>query len=152
MVGFEPAAYDGGSYRSVLHYFPLQHRKLSAVFDFGQTLFAFMTEATSSAMGSIIESAPLVKKIRINKMIFPVEKSYVCAGKLHSDGVVLSNRGEGFLERFPDRLARFQGECASLHRPGLDVASYESGSIVRREAPFVNAAWPLAVWIPPLSA
>lgn len=96
MVGFEPAAYDGGSYRSVLHYFPLQHRKLSAVFDFGQTLFAFMTEATSSAMGSIIESAPLVKKIRINKMIFPVEKSYVCAGKLHSDGVVLSNRGGGF--------------------------------------------------------
>ena len=40
----------------------------------GQTLFAFMTEATSSAMGSIIESAPLIKKIRINKMIFPVEK------------------------------------------------------------------------------
>lgn len=74
MVGFEPAAYDGGSYRSVLHYFPLQHRKLSAVFDFGQTLFAFMTEAASSVMGSIIESAPLIKKIRINKMIFPVEK------------------------------------------------------------------------------
>lgn len=40
----------------------------------GQTLFAFMSEATSSAMGSIIESAPLIKKIRINKMIFPVEK------------------------------------------------------------------------------
>lgn len=74
VVGFEPAAYDGGSYRSVLHYFPLQHRKLSAAFDFGQTLFAFMTEATSSAMDSIIESAPLIKKIRINKMIFPVEK------------------------------------------------------------------------------
>lgn len=103
-------------------------------------------------MGSIIESAPLIKKIRINKMTFPVEKCCVCSGKLHSDGGVLSNRDEGFLERFPDCLARFQDECASLHRPGLDVASYESGSIVRREAPFVNAAWPLAVWIPPLSA
>lgn len=41
----------------------------------GQTLFAFMTEATSSAMGSVIESAPLIKKIRINKMIFPIEKA-----------------------------------------------------------------------------
>ena len=40
----------------------------------GQTLFTFMSEATSSAMSSIIESAPLIKKIRINKMIFPVEK------------------------------------------------------------------------------
>ena len=41
----------------------------------GQTLFAFMTEATSSAMGSVIGSAPLIKKIRINKMIFPIEKA-----------------------------------------------------------------------------
>ena len=41
----------------------------------GQTLFAFMTEATSSAMTSIIGSAPLIKKIRINKMIFPIEKA-----------------------------------------------------------------------------
>lgn len=40
----------------------------------GQTLFSFMTEATSNAMGSVIGSAPLIKKIRINKMIFPVEK------------------------------------------------------------------------------
>ncbi len=41
----------------------------------GQTLFALMTEATTGAMSSIIESAPLIKKIRINKMIFPVEKA-----------------------------------------------------------------------------
>lgn len=40
----------------------------------GQTLFTFMSDATSGAMGSIIESAPLIKKIRINKMLFPLEK------------------------------------------------------------------------------
>lgn len=41
----------------------------------GQTLFALMTDATSNAMSSVIGSAPLIKKIRINKMIFPVEKA-----------------------------------------------------------------------------
>ena len=40
----------------------------------GQTLFTFMSDATSTAMGSILESAPLIKKIRINKWIFPLEK------------------------------------------------------------------------------
>ena len=40
----------------------------------GQTLFTFMSDATSSAMGSIIDSAPLIKKIRINKVLFPLEK------------------------------------------------------------------------------
>ena len=38
----------------------------------GQTLF--MSDATSSAMSSIIDSAPLIKKIRINKALFPLEK------------------------------------------------------------------------------
>lgn len=40
----------------------------------GQTLFTFMSDATSAAMSSIIDSAPLIKKIRINKMLFPIEK------------------------------------------------------------------------------
>ena len=40
----------------------------------GMTLFSFMSDATSGAMGSIIDSAPLIKKIRINKIIFPLEK------------------------------------------------------------------------------
>lgn len=40
----------------------------------GQTLFAFMSDATSAAMSSIIDSAPLIKKIRINKTLFPLEK------------------------------------------------------------------------------
>lgn len=41
----------------------------------GQTLFTFMSDATSTAMGSIVEAAPLIKKIRINKWIFPLEKA-----------------------------------------------------------------------------
>lgn len=40
----------------------------------GQTLFTFMSDATSGAMGSIIDSASLIKKIRINKVLFPLEK------------------------------------------------------------------------------
>lgn len=40
----------------------------------GMTLFTFMSDATSGAMSSILDSAPLIKKIRINKMLFPLEK------------------------------------------------------------------------------
>lgn len=40
----------------------------------GNTLFGFMTNSTSDAMYSIIGSAPLIKKIRIEKIIFPLEK------------------------------------------------------------------------------
>lgn len=40
----------------------------------GQTLFGLMSDATSGAMTSIIDSSSLIKKIRINKMIFPLEK------------------------------------------------------------------------------
>ena len=40
----------------------------------GNVLFALMADSTSSAMTSIIDSAPLIKKIRINKMLFPLEK------------------------------------------------------------------------------
>ncbi len=40
----------------------------------GNTLFAFMADSTNTAMVSIIDSAPLIKKIRIDKLIFPIEK------------------------------------------------------------------------------
>lgn len=40
----------------------------------GQTLFGLMSDATSGAMSSIIDSASLIKKIRINKILFPLEK------------------------------------------------------------------------------
>lgn len=40
----------------------------------GNVLFSFMSDSTGSAMTSILESAPLLKKIRVSKMIFPLEK------------------------------------------------------------------------------
>lgn len=40
----------------------------------GQTLFSFMSDSTSAALSSIIDAAPLIKKIRIKKAIFPLEK------------------------------------------------------------------------------
>ena len=43
-------------------------------FILGNTLFTLMSDSTSSAMHSIIDSAALIKKIRIDKIVFPVEK------------------------------------------------------------------------------
>lgn len=40
----------------------------------GTILFNFMSAATSTGMTSIIDSAALIKKIRINKIVFPLEK------------------------------------------------------------------------------
>lgn len=42
----------------------------------GNTLFGVMSDSTSTAMMSIIESSSLIKKIRIEKMIFPLEKVF----------------------------------------------------------------------------
>lgn len=40
----------------------------------GQVMFDTMSRATSGAMSSIIDAQSLIKKIRIEKMIFPIEK------------------------------------------------------------------------------
>lgn len=40
----------------------------------GNTLFALAMDGTNSAMHSVIDSAPLIKKVRIDKIIFPIEK------------------------------------------------------------------------------
>lgn len=40
----------------------------------GNTLFALMSDSTSSAMYSIIDSSSLIKKVKIEKLIFPIEK------------------------------------------------------------------------------
>ena len=40
----------------------------------GQVLFNYMASATGSGMGSILGSAGLIKKIRVNKIIFPVQR------------------------------------------------------------------------------
>lgn len=41
----------------------------------GQILFDFMNRSTSQAMSSIIEAQSLIKKVRIEKMVFPIEKT-----------------------------------------------------------------------------
>ena len=40
----------------------------------GNTLFALMSDSTSTAMYSIIDSSSLIKKVKISKIIFPIEK------------------------------------------------------------------------------
>ena len=40
----------------------------------GQLLFNFFSEATSSAMGSMLSAAPLIKKVYVPKYIFPLQK------------------------------------------------------------------------------
>lgn len=44
----------------------------------GQLLFNFFSESTGNAMGSVLSSAPLLRKVYIPKYIFPLEK--VCFG------------------------------------------------------------------------
>jgi len=41
----------------------------------GTILFDYMNRATSGAMSSIIDAQSLIKKIRIEKMVFPIEKA-----------------------------------------------------------------------------
>ena len=41
----------------------------------GQILFNLMSDATGAAMNSIIDAAGLIKKIRVEKMLFPLEKA-----------------------------------------------------------------------------
>lgn len=40
----------------------------------GSTLFSLMGDSTTTAMNSIIDASALIKKIKINKFIFPLEK------------------------------------------------------------------------------
>ncbi|MEG0322913.1 MAG: ABC transporter permease [Raoultibacter sp.] len=40
----------------------------------GNILFAMMANSTSDSMMSIIEASPLIKKIRVEKLVFPLEK------------------------------------------------------------------------------
>lgn len=40
----------------------------------GNTVFTFMTDATNQGMSSIISAAPLLKKVKISRWVFPVQK------------------------------------------------------------------------------
>lgn len=57
---------------SQLFRFSIEHYPV--YFILGQTLFTMMTDGVGEAMRSIIDSAPLIKKIKVNKFVFPVEK------------------------------------------------------------------------------
>lgn len=57
---------------SYMFKFPIDHYPL--YFILGQTLFDMMNRSTSAAMASIIDAQSLIKKIRIEKMVFPLEK------------------------------------------------------------------------------
>ncbi len=57
------------------YFFRFQIEHFPVYLILGQTLFSFVSEATSTSMSSIIDSASLIKKIRINKMLFPIEKA-----------------------------------------------------------------------------
>ena len=39
----------------------------------GMTLFSLMSVSTTAGVLSIINAAPLIKKIRVNKLVFPLE-------------------------------------------------------------------------------
>ena len=41
----------------------------------GQLLFTFFNESTTSAMGSVLFSSALIKKVYVPKYIFPLQKS-----------------------------------------------------------------------------
>lgn len=57
---------------SYMFKFNIEHFPLYLIL--GNILFSLMSTATSTAMVSIVDSSSLIKKIRIEKMIFPIEK------------------------------------------------------------------------------
>ena len=57
---------------SYMFKFDIDHFPLYLIL--GQILFSLMSSATTQAMASIFESSSMIKKIRIEKAIFPIEK------------------------------------------------------------------------------
>lgn len=45
-------------------------------FILGSSMFNFFSDATTASMGSVLGSAPLIKKVHIPKYIFPLEKCF----------------------------------------------------------------------------
>ena len=53
--------------------FPIENYPLYLIL--GSVLFSLMSDATSSAMSSIIDASSLIKKVKIQKAVFPIEKA-----------------------------------------------------------------------------
>lgn len=56
-------------------FFRFQIENFALYLIIGQTLFNYIAGSTSDSMASIITNASLIKKIKIDKLIFPVEKT-----------------------------------------------------------------------------
>ncbi|MBR2836695.1 MAG: ABC transporter permease [Coriobacteriales bacterium] len=52
--------------------FPIENYPVYLIL--GMTLFTLMSDATNGAMHSMLDSAALIKKVRIEKAVFPIEK------------------------------------------------------------------------------
>ena len=52
--------------------FPIEHYPLYLIL--GTVLFSLMSDATNGAMSSVIDAASLLKKVRIKKWVFPLER------------------------------------------------------------------------------
>ena len=51
----------------------------------GNTAFQFMSDSTNTGMRSIIDAAPLLKKVKVNRYVFPVQKVlFACVNYLFS--------------------------------------------------------------------
>lgn len=57
----------------VLKFGEIEHFPLYLIL--GTVLFNLMQNSTTAAMYSILEAAPLIKKVRVQKMVFPIEKA-----------------------------------------------------------------------------
>lgn len=56
-------------------FFRFQIENFALYLILGQTIFNYVATSSSDCMQSIIDSAPLIKKIKIDKLLFPVEKT-----------------------------------------------------------------------------
>ena len=57
----------------VLKFGEIEHFPLYLIL--GTVLFSLMQNSTTSAMYSMLDAAPLIKKVRIDKIVFPIEKA-----------------------------------------------------------------------------
>lgn len=57
---------------SFMFRFSIEHYPLYIIL--GQILFSLVSNSTDQAMRSIVDSSSMIKKIRIEKMVFPIEK------------------------------------------------------------------------------
>ncbi len=73
----------------------------------GQLLFTFFNDGTTAAMGSVLFSAPLIKKVYVPKYVFPVEKC--CFMFINLGFSLIALFGVMLITRTPIRLSILAG-------------------------------------------